>query len=158
MEGNDMIGYGVKDDSGDDNPYSNDGDSDSENKDENSDSGDSDSENDDDENSDSGDSDSENEDEEHDWWPDWCGDTNPSDISIGDDDTICWKIKGDLNYLKNGDIELNGKIYKSDKLEVVDDYIFERYGMFLRNNGIKLYLVNGMLFQECGDFDNTYGN
>ena len=121
-----MIGKGVKDDSRYDNPDSNywysdsendentdSEDNESENDDENSESEDNESEN-DDENTDSEDNESENEDEKHYWWPDWWRDTDPLDIFIEDDGTIVRRIEGDITYLKNGAIESNGKIYKSE--------------------------------------------
>ena len=72
-------------------------------------------------------------DEESDSW----GDLNPSDIFIeDDDDTIVRKIEGNLKYLKNGDIKINGKKYKSDNVIVEDDEnVFIKCGSVLRCNG-----------------------
>ena len=146
--GNEMIGSGVRVQvlaSDNDETNSNDGDSDSETESQYY-SGDDESESGDNESDGESDVDS----EEGDWWEDM----DPSNIFIFNG-KIYRIIKGDLKYLKNGDVECNEVVY-DESFIVKDDYddsqMYVECGYVLRRDGSEedaWYLVNDMLFEQC---------
>ena len=76
-------------------------------------------------------------------------------------DNIYERIEGDIAYLENIFIKFNEDNYLSREIMKGGDDEKEMYvkcGIILRHNRseeIALYLVNGMLFEECNYFENT---